>query len=166
MSLRLIKGFKYGLLIVLFFLCCQFVYLSYQVVITAVTTPRVDLNCKQIKTTGGQLPAVKSDSLFVSRSRKWPQLSRDNLFATKPSNSVTARKNNGALLLLATSVFKEASNNLALLKIEGNNKSYIVKEGDTIADYQVQAIKSEQVLLANGHRKLSLKLIKSQKEGQ
>ena len=169
MSLNLFKGLKYGLLLILVFIFGQFLYLSYQVVITTAIDPELKINLKQIKKSLQQLPTVKNKSPLVQRQQSWPQLKTDNLFKTSIINSKVqsgTSKADSYFELLTTFVFEEAERNLALLKINTTNKSHIVKAGAVIANYQVQEINSQQVLLVKDEKKIRVELSQPQQGGK
>ena len=168
MSLKLLKGTVYVLVLVLCFIVLQFFSISYKVITTTITTPQLEINLKEIKQNLSHIPAVKNKGLILKRKKNWSKLSADNLFKTKSSNfqlREESRAEKKHFLLTATSVFNNQTNDIAMLKVKETNKSYLVKEGDTIGDYRVQEIKSQQVVLMGSGGKVIVDLMQIEKGG-
>ena len=160
MPLRLIKGFKYGLFLVLMVVIVQSLSLGYRLITT--DTSRVGLDLKGLKAELGNLKAVKSEAAVISRKEKWIEFKGDNLFQTTQNaaleHSSQSKVRTPNFILEATSILGSGGENLALMKVEGRAKSYLVQLGDKIADYQIEEIKAKKVLLQNSQEELIIRL--------
>ncbi|MBM7557523.1 hypothetical protein [Halanaerobacter jeridensis] len=158
MSLKLLTAIKYLLILILVFNCFQFLNLSYQLVVTAVTTPEIEINLETIKEELNDVKAAKQGPAVVKRRSSWPELKRDNLFATVSSSSSSTRVGSLNFVLRATSVFNNQAKNLAVLEVKETGQSYLLKVGEEIEGYQVLEIKSQELILAGPKGKVAIPL--------